>query len=301
MDSKQFDDAIGVAPPSTVDVEAVILRQRRAAMVRRIGGPGVVAAAAVVAVTFGVALAVPGRGPDVAPGGGGPTGTAAPSSNEAAPVTKGPSPTGGYSPDTQCGPEPGSPPIPGDPDEIATRLGAVLDPAVRAQLPDAQLTTNPINEYNGRVYGPLEFFHVYEQGADLGNNSCLMHQDYFLARASVTDAAGVGSILAYLGRVATGAPGPACPTPAQHVPDQLFCEQRTGPAGERMTVATFELEGGTTKHRIDLVKPDGSMITLESANAVNDKAGGPAQRPTPHLTHDQLIDIALDPALTLFP
>src|SRR5215217_664028 len=197
MDRQLFDDAIGSPPPSTVDVEAVIARQRRAALVRRVGGPGLVAAAAVAAVTFGVALAVPGGltgnpgGGGITPGGGSGTGSSANPMGTSQPVRPG-WPPGMTDP---CALPTDLPAIPGEPADIAARLHAALDAAVRAQLPDAQLTANPYARYeNDRQYGPLEFFHVRQDGEALGGGSCRQPQDYYLAKATITDAAGAAGM-----------------------------------------------------------------------------------------------------------
>ncbi|NBH07965.1 hypothetical protein GTY80_32610, partial [Amycolatopsis sp. SID8362] len=49
MSKDQFDAAIGVVPPSTVDVEAVLDRERRRARVRRVANPWTAAGAGVAA------------------------------------------------------------------------------------------------------------------------------------------------------------------------------------------------------------------------------------------------------------
>ena len=50
MSKDQFDAAIGVAPPSTVDIEAVLDRERHRARVRRFVNPWTAARAGVAAV-----------------------------------------------------------------------------------------------------------------------------------------------------------------------------------------------------------------------------------------------------------
>lgn len=281
MDRNIFDEAIGDVPPSTVDVDAVVARQRRAALVRGLGTPAAVAAAAVVAVTVGAALAVPGG---LGSGSGGPS----------------QQPSGAPTPTiSPCAQPSDLPPIPGEPAEVAARLRAALDAAVREQLPDAQLTANSMAVYDGRQYEPLEFVHVYQEGANYGG-SCQGHQDYYLARATVTDPAGTGSILASVGRVEE--PGSFMLQCSATSPERTFCQERTGPGGERITVTTLVVGEGAIVHRIDAVRPDGTMVTVDSQNVGSDiKEDGPAQRPTPPLTHDQLIAIALIPGLTLFP
>ena len=306
MDRHLFDDAIGSPPPSTVDVEAVIARQRRGAFVRRVVGPGSAAVAAVVAVTFGAALAVPG-GLTGGSGGGRTPGSepaATPPASSWGP--SGPSePATSSAPNTTdtCGPPTDLPAIPGEPADIAARLHDALDAAVRGQLPGAQLTANPVARYEDRQYGPLEFAHIHQDGGLSEGGACGVPEDYYLARATVTDAAGAGNILTYLGAAGDGTSNPAtCPTAGVTAPEVTACEQHTGPAGEQITALTLRLEQGSTTNRVDVLKPDGTMVTLLSENvAVDGKEGGPPQRPTPPLTHDQLITIALLPTLTLFP
>ena len=76
MDKQLFDDAIGASPPSTVDVDAVIARGRRADRLRRVANPAVAAGAGVLAVMLGVAFAVlPSHSADPAAGGAVGTGT----------------------------------------------------------------------------------------------------------------------------------------------------------------------------------------------------------------------------------
>jgi hypothetical protein len=62
MDKQLLDDAIGTAPPSTVDVEAIIGKQRRAARVRAVVNPRTAAVVGIVAVA-GVVWALPGAAP----------------------------------------------------------------------------------------------------------------------------------------------------------------------------------------------------------------------------------------------
>jgi len=306
MDRQLFDEAIGHVPVSTVDVDAVIARQRRAARLRRVGGPGLVAVLAVVVVTVGVALVVPGRDRSTAGNTSGGTGSP-PATSPADESGREPLPTGAYpppgAPGSACEPPADLPAIPGDPADIAGRLRLALEAAVRAQLPDAQLSASPVHQYQGRHYGALEFMHVDEASRDYGNGSCQAGEDYYLARATITDANGGGNLLAYLGRAADATDAQMqCSAPGAVRPEETFCEQRTGPGGEAITVTTLVLEGGSSMHRVDVVKPDATMVTVSSENVSSSgKAGGPAERPAPPLTHGQLLAIALTPALTLFP
>lgn len=72
MDKQQLDDAIGPVPPSTVDVEAIIGTQRRAARVRVVANPWTATVVAVAAIVGGIWV-VPGgtAGGDAGPAGQG--------------------------------------------------------------------------------------------------------------------------------------------------------------------------------------------------------------------------------------
>jgi hypothetical protein len=65
MNQQMFDEHIGTPPPSTVDVDRIIHRQRRNDTLRRLTAGGSAAAATVLAIVVGVALTGGGR-PDPA-------------------------------------------------------------------------------------------------------------------------------------------------------------------------------------------------------------------------------------------
>ncbi|MER5703701.1 hypothetical protein ABT023_17415 [Micromonospora sp. NPDC002296] len=56
MNQQIFDEHIGTAPPSTVDVDRIIQRQRRGSLLRRLAGGGTALAATGLAISVGVAL-----------------------------------------------------------------------------------------------------------------------------------------------------------------------------------------------------------------------------------------------------
>ncbi|SCF43708.1 hypothetical protein [Micromonospora mirobrigensis] len=72
MNQQVFDEFIGTPPPSTVDVDRIIERQRRGSLLRRAAGAGSALAVAGVAVSVGVALGG-GAGPRPAPPAAAPT------------------------------------------------------------------------------------------------------------------------------------------------------------------------------------------------------------------------------------
>lgn len=293
MDKQLFDNAIGATPPSTVDVDAVIASQRRAARVRRVAGPGVVAVAAVVAVTFGATYALSGAGSTGDPAApGGPPPSAASAQDRAEPA------------EPTCGPPP-TEPI----EDAEARLTAVLTSAVEPLLPaDATLEPHPGARYSATSsdgHGPLEVYHVLPEDGDdsnLGTPDCDLIEDMFLHYATVVDPAGTGSIHGILMRLAPNSVATVCAGPEVD-PNEVACDVSTGPNGERVVASTSVLQqGGTTSYRVDVAKRDGTAVILSADNSVlGGKASSPPERPEPPLTMAQLVGIALDPGLTLYP
>lgn len=301
MNKQQFDDAIGAAPPSTVDVDAIVARQRRAAQVRRVAAPGV-ATAGVVAVTFGIAIALPS-------GSGGGGGGAVPASQPEATRSTGTSqrpPTAQPYPPTTTSQPPPVPPLPcaqgaEQVPAAAARLSSALTAAVRRQIPDAELTANPtVNFGGGHQFGPLEFFLVGTKSEYDFNGDCMDPDGTFMAKANVSDAAGIGNIGAFVGTAASNG-DPQCGNP-ESTPGLVSCAPGSGPNGETYVAYAVTDHEGSTYHRVDFVKPDGTGGSVIAQNVAGDiKLGKPAQRPQPPLTVKQLIAIALDPGLTLYP
>lgn len=274
MDKHEFDEAIGAAPPSGVDVDAIVARQRRVTAIRRVAAPTVVAAAAVVAVTFGVALALPNSGGDVAPVGG-PGTQAATSPPTAAHPTGAPV-------EPACDTPPDAPAI-GD---TAARLTIAARAAFQAHAPGVALSESRGGAWPDGQLGPLQFGHVADPTA------CLFPDGYLIAYATGSDAAGSGDLLVVVqrGGVDTGCADPAA------APEQTYCRVEQGPGGEVAVVTTLVLSEGSVTHRVDVTKPDGTSVTAQSSNAPRLQA---PTRAAPHLTHEQLVAIALDPAMTL--
>src|SRR5688572_21911149 len=121
MDRQDLDRAIGEVPPSTVDVDAIIARNRRAGFVGRVTSPWVATSLAVIAVTFGTAALLL---PQDAGGGGTP----------AAPPTSGTSSTSSPPPRARSTCEastPTAPAMPEQPKVVAQRLSGALKTEVR--------------------------------------------------------------------------------------------------------------------------------------------------------------------------
>ncbi|WP_133905787.1 hypothetical protein [Actinophytocola oryzae] len=284
MHRELFDDAIGEAPRSTVDVDAVITRGRRAARVRRVANPAVAAGVAVVALVGAITLTMGGDD-----GGG-------------VPVGQPPSPTK-------------TSPSYGVPTDVATpawcvsadlesvsainhRLTQAATEAFQARLPGARLDTNPMSEYpDGVQHGPFEFFQATPGDTINDAPVCGGEKVYFLSRASVHTEAGDGSMLVYLQPV--------------YVPSKsivncgdglVYCAVVDGPQGERIVKSSHVAEGGVTENRVDVTRADGTYVTITAQNIGTDvKVGGPPTSPAPPLDLDQLATMALEPGMTLAP
>ena len=60
--------------------------------------------------------------------------------------------------------------------------------------------------------------------------------------------------------------------------------------------------GGMKLNRVDVTKPDGTGVIVHSENVATDgKTGGQPASREPLFTHEQLIEIALAPGLTIYP
>jgi hypothetical protein len=272
MRKELFDDMIGEVPPSTVDVDAAIARGRRAARLGRLGSPVVVAGVA-VALVGGVAFALqPDQGVRAADG------ARQPDQSVRAEPSRGP-----------CGEELPTGPAPTEaPAAAVTRMSSALKAAVSSRLAD-DATVVAVNEA-----GPLDFAHLKEAGGPTDHGSCMVSEDSFVAGANVVRGAMTGSIAVYVAR----AVGPL-PTCDDNMSEQTDCEAVTGPRGERGTATKLALEGGVFMCQVDLDRLDGTSVSLTVTDAAH-KGDVPGSGQLP-LSRDQLVEIALDPGLTLFP
>ncbi|WP_318307595.1 hypothetical protein [Amycolatopsis solani] len=286
MSKEQFDVAIGVVPPSTVDVEAVLDRERRRARVRRVANPWTAAAAGVAAVAVGAAVVfVPGGEP--APVLVPPAASKPPSENPCA--------------DPPFPPQTGAP-IPETSAAASSRLTTVLTAAVQQRLA-AGSTLGP-HEHGvypkGVAHGPLEFFHVFSAPVPF-EGACSGGEDYFLSWATTAKGELKGNVMAVVTRIGGNAtPSTECTPPPERT--EGSCRRRTGPHGETIIESTFTQPGGPTVNESDVTKPDGTGIILQAENVAGDaKRGGAPDMPSPPLSLAQLTEIALDPGLTLYP
>ena len=284
MHKQLFDDAIGEVPPSTVDVDAAITRGRRAARLRRVANPAVAAGAAVVLLTGAVAYMM--TRDDGIPVGGPPTSPTRTVTASATLPTRDPeakAPAACARPDLESGAK------------IVARLSPVARAAVLAQRPDLRLADNPEATYPRDVpHAALDFYQVTgETPTDLP--ICDEHS-YFMGWATTRGPEGDGNLLISLAPAFRPTPG-SC---ADFDPDQ--CAEATGPNGEPVVEIWETDENGVTNRQTSMVRSDGTLVRVTVENiATSIKTGGPPTATILPLTFEQMIAIAADPALTLFP
>jgi hypothetical protein len=295
MSKQLFDDAIGEVPPSTVDVDAVVARGRRADRMRRVASPALATVAAVAVLLGGVAVVMlSGADADYAPAvPPGPTRTTSPAPTSVDPC-EGTTPTG--------------PPQPEEPAVTEDRLTAVLTELVSGELgPGATLEQNPIaKDRKGRKLGPLETYHWYSTPKPY-DTGCQGGEDEYSADASVRSPDGVGSISVIVSRLG-GWGGDrdsiTCDDPGVAV-DETACRTEATPDGDLIkltSVGTGAAMKGSKTLRVDVVRADDTYVLIEAANmATSGKYPGPPTASKIPFTHDQLKEMALDPALTLYP
>ncbi len=309
MDRNMFDRAIGDPPPSTVDVDAIIARGRRAVLIHRVANPWTAAAATVAVVAVGAALLLPGHA--ASPGAGVyvvPAGPSGSSAQSPAPTTTSAS-TLPLPPGMRCvTEEPIGPPPTEEPNTAAGRLTGVLTAAVQQRLASGtQLTPNSDHFPKGVSVGPLEFYYEQDQAPTYCPRSGII---VFGAAATTVNAGRKGNIYVSIHQrsnvndtrnICATSYGPGV------ISDMAGTCQRQpdGPNGEVVIFITNTSKrpgGGPTINEVDVTKADGTAVELSSEN-VGDSAkfDGRPETPQPPLSHEQLAAIALDPGMTLYP
>lgn len=287
MRRELFDDAIGEVPPSTVDVDAVIARGRRAARLRRVANPVVAAGVAVVLLTGAVAYTmtrddgVPVGGPPVSP-------TQAPT----VPTT---TETKGALPPDATPPAACSRPDLESGAQVAARVSPVTKAAVQAQRPDLQLLDNPVATYPEDVpHAAFEFYHVTrETPVDL---PICDKESAVQGWATTRGPEGDGNVFIFMTPAYFPTPG-SC---ADYNPDQ--CVETKGPHGEPV-VETWETdENGVTNNQMSVVRLDGTLVRVAVENiGTSIKTGGQPTATSLPLTFEQMIAIGTAQGITLFP
>lgn len=303
MDKQVFDDAIGEVPPSTIDVDAVIVRGRRAARLRRVANPAVAAGVAVVLLTGAVAYTMT-RGQD----GGATVGTAPPTSSTTTSQSSVPPASEEpwvKSPDAPGSEVPVQPPVTMPPQceeedqetasVAAARLTLAATKAVSKQRPDVKLVAN---SWGQTPHGPLEFYQARQREPGVEMPVC-DPAGQFEAMATTQAPEGAGNILFVVSP--NWYPDDEMSCGRMALPN-FACDVATGPGGEKIVKQTGEFERGTISHRVEVLRPDGTSLLVDAENvATTTKLGGPPTATAPPLTLDQMVAIAIDPDLGMFP
>ncbi|WP_238011261.1 hypothetical protein KZZ52_57060 [Dactylosporangium sp. AC04546] len=270
-----FDEAISAepGPPSSVDFQAIVARERRRRR-RLVFGAGTVASGVIAAVT---AAAVVG-------GGGKPATDVAAPPSVAPPSVIATTPT--LTADQWNARE-------------AARLTTVVEAKLRSLLPPGvTFLDSPVN---GKATNPFEV--VPYPPDDLPPDT---YANGFIVGPNIRDAAGTGNVIVYIRRQLTatfksGSPRPQTSCIPEFVP--AGCHAETGPNGEILLITPrFHDENGSKIARIDVTKPDGTEITIDVRNwaegSVEGQIGAP-QRPQLPLTVEALVELALDPGMVI--
>lgn len=277
MHKELFDDAIGEVPPSTVDVDAVVARGRRAARVRRVANPAVAAGVAVVLLTGVVAYTMTrddGTGEPVV----GAQPATSPSAQPSGPPTSG-GPTRTHQPFM---PREACEQVTREtPAQVIDRLDPVFTSAVTAQRQDLTFT--------GRgPYGALKFRMA-------GSGSLCDTGNYLIALATTHGPQGSGNVQII---VQVSGTDPSTVTCADRSGPDSVCTIVTSQYGDVVRKTTGQLKYDTTGNDVEVYRPDGTFVMVTADNiGSTDSAGGTA----PPFTPDQLAAIGTDPGITLFP
>ncbi len=274
MRKELFDDAIGEVPPSTVDVDAVMTRGRRAARLRMMANPVVAVGVAVVLVTGAVAFTMMGDDGSSPQVGARPTSTETsepiPSTSRTTVAVQMP-PAACARTDLESSAE------------VVARLTAAVRAAVQEQRPDLLLAPDPSEGLHGP--GALEFAHYFLDEPESTNKPiCGKHVGF--AAAATTD--GGQSVIDVSVTAVTLNPSGFCDEYTES-----YCDEVTGPNGEVIVTFLSKEDDGSTADAAYVLRQDGTLIML-SARIV------PASGKAP-LDYNQLVAIGSDPAMTLFP
>jgi hypothetical protein len=261
----QFDDAIGVVPPSPIDVDELINRGRRRGAYRRIGfiGTAVGGVAVALAVAAGV---LPATG--LAPGGGGAGAGAAATGRK-------------------------------DQAATAARLTAALVKAVNAQAPGVRRTNDKLMGKLLQVQhlpqtGYAGPFPITSGGPD--------NVDYYAADAVLAYGGKAGELSVFIGRTeAVTGPDMSCHGPIGNV---ISCQTGSGPRGEQVIQREMRVEDRGASRRtflVDVTKSDGTTVRIMATNDLGRPGDGRVAGPTPVLSFAQLIAIGADQGLTVSP
>jgi len=271
-----FERVIGDAPASTVDIEALVCGQRRAAR-RRIAGTVAAVVATTGLLTAG-ALTVgrPASGGHTPPLGVPVASASAPGVSVTPPATPG---QNSYPPFV-------GPPVTEPSPAARQRLEAAMRHAVLAVAPGASFRT-------GNGASGFDMRHVDQPiaGTPPGNIPSFTYSGTTVVRVAGRQG-NLNILVARAGPFREGCGG---------VPGVATCEPVTGSRGETGFVMSQVLDPSDRLEAqyhlwLDRGAVDAGTVTVDLT--VDAPAGG---QPDPPLTADQLVHIAEDPALTLYP
>jgi hypothetical protein len=270
-----FETVIGVEPPQRRDVDEMMRRSRRRLARRRAAGV-IAVSLAVVVVAVGV-TAVTGRlslGQERI--GNPPTPTAT--------TTPAPAPTGGRIP--TVGPQPTEPPS-----AAATRLPAAMQAAALTVASGGQLLP----------YEPVGSDFPFQVPPSGRGEPILPYRGY--ASVQIDGRAGHPILTIEIGVIGS-VERPTCAGKPE-------CVESTGPRGERIVALTETITKDSDHPAAQLIQdvhgfihtvwvehPAGDYVKVEHSNFPE---GGDSPFQAPLLSPEELVQIALDPALTLYP
>ena len=283
MDKRVFDDAIGEVPPSTVDVDAAIVRGRRAARLRRVANPAVAAGVAVVLLTGAVAYTMTQDDDGGTPVAGTPTTTSA---------TR-------LSPVPVPGDRVGPPQCAEEPRETAEEAAARLRPAAVASVLALRPELEVLPEEGAKTpRGALEF--VQYGGSTSSALPICDGRARLEASAFLRGPDGTGMIYLIV-NPAWVEQQYSCEGISDIDPTRT-CDEFTTPAGDDVKVHTMNFSGGRSQIDVTARRADGTEVTAVIGDGSwASKNGLPSSVDVESLDADQLAEIATDPDLTLFP
>jgi hypothetical protein len=254
-----LDDAIGTAPPTAIDVDTVMARQRRIGLLRPAGA--VAAALAVLAAVGGVAA--------VASGSGQQSGT-----TPAPAVTRTREPV----------------------DQIMRRQSAAINELLRANLPGATIRDLRTRGSNVEVISSAEY-PGHRAGDDPMTYAALeSSRGTGLFALNVYLHTGTGTTP---DPSETAPPAATCAQLRSQIKDSTVeCADRTGPASETIVASTIS-SGPTVVHRVLVWRADSLVVltAYNYWNDWDGNQPPAVFLPQPPLTVDQLVGIGVDPRL----
>jgi hypothetical protein len=272
--SEALRTAVADPPPTGINLDRLILGERRARQRRWFAG-GV---AAVAVLSTGVVTAVV-RAPAGLGVGGLPSATGTktdlgpPADPVGACVAVRPTPTGSARTDDKPGggqpPESGGAPT--EPRAAAvTRLSATLNAAVRLTMPNVSVTDDIHPDCEGIQFEPDVYPALY------------------YASFEARDMHGVGIVVLMIHHI-------------QFVAMDSYGQRETRPDGSQVGWnQDGSGSGGMQSTQVSVLRPDGTFVTALSQN-ITGANYDVITRPTAPATAEQLIAIAADPGLTLYP